>query len=61
MQGLNGMEPGQLLPGGIWTLADVLEYGREHGTCPYFTVRRMVSHSPLRCTCVAEHDSDGIR
>jgi len=35
------MEAGQLIPGGIWTLADVLEYGRDKGVCPYFAVRRM--------------------
>jgi Rad3-related DNA helicase len=27
---------------GIHTLADVLEYGKEKGVCPYFLVRRMV-------------------
>jgi len=36
------MEPGSLIPPGIWTLADVLEYGRDKGVCPYFAVRRMV-------------------
>ncbi|KAI0030821.1 DNA repair helicase [Vararia minispora EC-137] len=35
---LEGMDP--LIPPGIHTLADVLKYGRDHGTCPYFTVRR---------------------
>ncbi|TFY80835.1 hypothetical protein EWM64_g3182 [Hericium alpestre] len=39
---LGEREPGNLIPPGIWTLADVLEYGRENGTCPYFTVRRMM-------------------
>ncbi|KAI0054070.1 DNA repair helicase [Auriscalpium vulgare] len=39
---LGDIEGGQLIPQGIWTLADVLQYGREHGTCPYFTVRRMM-------------------
>ncbi|KAF7363439.1 Helicase ATP-binding domain-containing protein [Mycena sanguinolenta] len=39
---LGQMEPGSLVPPGIWTLADVLQYGRDHGTCPYFTVRRMM-------------------
>ncbi|KDQ60828.1 hypothetical protein JAAARDRAFT_31813 [Jaapia argillacea MUCL 33604] len=39
---LNEAEPGNLVPPGIWTLADVLQYGRDHGTCPYFTVRRMM-------------------
>ncbi|KAJ7063293.1 hypothetical protein C8F01DRAFT_1132382 [Mycena amicta] len=39
---LGQLEPGNLIPAGIWTLADVLEYGREKGVCPYFTVRRMM-------------------
>ncbi|KAJ7905483.1 hypothetical protein B0H14DRAFT_2490332 [Mycena olivaceomarginata] len=41
-ENLGQMEPGSLVPPGIWTLADVLQYGRDHGTCPYFTVRRMM-------------------
>ncbi|KAF8654119.1 hypothetical protein AX16_003651 [Volvariella volvacea WC 439] len=41
-ENLSGAEPGSLVPPGIWTLADVLQYGREHKTCPYFTVRRMM-------------------
>jgi DNA excision repair protein ERCC-2 len=31
-----------LSPGGIWTLADILQHGRETSTCPYFTIRRSV-------------------
>lgn len=42
-ENLESFDPGNLIPHGIWTLADVLEYGREHVTCPYFTVRRMLS------------------
>ncbi|KZV64933.1 DNA repair helicase [Peniophora sp. CONT] len=38
---LEGLE--QQIPSGVWTLAEVLQYGRDHGTCPYFTVRRMAS------------------
>ncbi|KAF9653113.1 transcription factor TFIIH complex subunit Rad15 [Thelephora ganbajun] len=41
-ENLGKMEPGRLVPPGIWTLADVMEYGHKHGTCPYFTVRRMM-------------------
>ncbi|VDB82972.1 unnamed protein product [Peniophora sp. CBMAI 1063] len=37
---LEGLE--QQIPSGVWTLAEVLQYGRDHGTCPYFTVRRML-------------------
>lgn len=39
---LGELEPGNLIPSGIWTLADVLQYGRDNGVCPYFTVRRMM-------------------
>ena len=38
------METGSLIPPGIWTLADILQYGRNKGVCPYFAVRRMVRH-----------------
>ncbi|KAJ7155974.1 hypothetical protein C8R43DRAFT_998581 [Mycena crocata] len=41
-ENLGQMEAGSLIPPGIWTLADVLEYGRDKGVCPYFTVRRMM-------------------
>ncbi|KAJ7774621.1 hypothetical protein DFH07DRAFT_986604 [Mycena maculata] len=51
-ENLGKMEPGSLIPPGIWTLADVLQYGRDQGVCPYFTVRRMVNTSSLsRPTC----------
>ncbi|KAF8559571.1 DNA repair helicase [Imleria badia] len=41
-ENLGKSEPGTLISPGIWTLADVLQHGRENGTCPYFTVRRMM-------------------
>jgi DNA excision repair protein ERCC-2 len=41
-EGLNNFTPGAIIPPGIWTLADVLQHGRDNGTCPYFTVRRMM-------------------
>ncbi|KAJ7452420.1 hypothetical protein B0H11DRAFT_2073386 [Mycena galericulata] len=41
-ENLGKMEPGSLIPPGIWTLADVLQYGRDQAVCPYFTVRRMM-------------------
>uniref|UniRef100_A0A0W0F956 DNA 5'-3' helicase n=1 Tax=Moniliophthora roreri TaxID=221103 RepID=A0A0W0F956_MONRR len=43
MQNLGKLEPGNLVPPGIWTLADLLQYGRDEVICPYFTVRRMAS------------------
>ncbi|KAF8499927.1 DNA repair helicase [Gautieria morchelliformis] len=39
---LGKLEPGNLIPPGIWTLADVQQYGRENTLCPYFTIRRMM-------------------
>ncbi|KAH9951244.1 hypothetical protein B0H21DRAFT_718020 [Amylocystis lapponica] len=39
---LGKLEPGNLIPPGIWTLADVLQHGRDNRVCPYFTVRRMM-------------------
>ncbi|KAI0807346.1 DNA repair helicase [Fomes fomentarius] len=41
-ENLGQLEPGNLIPPGIWTLADVLQHGRENRLCPYFTVRRMM-------------------
>jgi Rad3-related DNA helicase len=46
-QNLGQLGPGHLIPPGIWTLADVIEYGRENVVCPYFLVRRMVNLSKL--------------
>lgn len=39
---LGELEPGQLLPQGVFTLDEVKAYGIRHGICPYFAVRRMV-------------------
>ncbi|TCD60589.1 DNA-dependent ATPase of the nucleotide excision repair factor 4 complex [Steccherinum ochraceum] len=39
---LGKLEPGNLIPPGVWTLADVLQYGRDKKVCPYFLVRRMM-------------------
>ncbi|KAL1742476.1 hypothetical protein HDZ31DRAFT_65932 [Schizophyllum fasciatum] len=41
-ENLGKREPGQLIPPGVWTLADVLQYGRDNTICPYFLVRRMM-------------------
>ncbi|KAG7452521.1 DNA repair helicase [Guyanagaster necrorhizus] len=41
-ENLGKLEPGSLIPPGISTLADILQYGRDNITCPYFTVRRML-------------------
>ncbi|WFD30076.1 DNA helicase [Malassezia sp. CBS 17886] len=39
---LGTMEPGSLIPPGVWTLDEVKAYGEERGVCPYFAVRRMM-------------------
>ncbi len=39
---LGKMEPGQLIPQGVWTLEEVKEYARDKGICPYFAIRRMM-------------------
>lgn len=41
-QELGKLEPGQLVPPGVWTIEEVKEYGRDKGICPYFAVRRMM-------------------
>lgn len=37
------MEPGHLVPQGVWTLEEAKEYAKEKKICPYFAIRRMVS------------------
>lgn len=39
-ENMNEVPYENLLPPGVWTLADVLQHGRDSGTCPYFTIRR---------------------
>ncbi|RXW15060.1 hypothetical protein EST38_g10790 [Candolleomyces aberdarensis] len=46
-ENLGQLEPGSLIPSGIWTLEDVLEYGREKVICPYFAVRRMLAFADV--------------
>jgi DNA excision repair protein ERCC-2 len=46
---LGELEPGSLLPSGVFTLDEVKAYGIRHGICPYFAVRRMVR--PRRHLC----------
>lgn len=46
-ENLGKLEPGSLLPTGIWTLEDVLEYSREKVICPYFAVRRMMGFADV--------------
>ncbi|KAN0123860.1 DNA repair helicase [Russula decolorans] len=39
-ENMNDISNDRLLSSGIWTLADILQHGRDTGTCPYFTIRR---------------------
>ncbi|KAI9466206.1 DNA repair helicase [Lactarius psammicola] len=39
-ENMNDIPHENILSPGIWTLADVLQHGRDTGTCPYFTIRR---------------------
>ncbi|KAF8503563.1 DNA repair helicase [Russula emetica] len=39
-ENMNDISNDKLLSPGIWTLADILQHGRDTGTCPYFTIRR---------------------
>lgn len=39
---LGELEPGALIPRGVYTLDEVKSYGIQNGICPYFAVRRMV-------------------
>ncbi|KAF2402396.1 DNA repair helicase RAD3 [Trichodelitschia bisporula] len=41
-ENLDPLEPDNLIPNGIWTLDDLLQYGEQHKQCPYFTARRMM-------------------
>lgn len=40
---LDNLEPHNLIPPGVFTFDDLLKYGERMKTCPYFTVRRMMS------------------
>lgn len=46
-QKLGELEPGQLIPKGVWTIDEIKAYGIKHGICPYFAVRRMVRALPF--------------
>lgn len=39
---LDVLEPHNLIPNGVWTLDDLLQYGEQRKQCPYFTARRMM-------------------
>ncbi|ANB14667.1 TFIIH/NER complex ATP-dependent 5'-3' DNA helicase subunit RAD3 [Sugiyamaella lignohabitans] len=42
-ENLYELEPHNLIPPGVYTFEDLLKYCQERRTCPYFTVRRMMS------------------
>jgi DNA excision repair protein ERCC-2 len=45
---LNDLEPHNLIPPGVFTFDNLLQYGTKHNQCPYFTARRMVCLLPLQ-------------
>lgn len=42
-ENLNELEPHNLIPPGVYTFEDLINYGESHKQCPYFTVRRMMA------------------
>ncbi|MBW0469071.1 hypothetical protein O181_008786 [Austropuccinia psidii MF-1] len=44
-ENLEALEPGNLIPRGVWTLEDITAYGHKQGICPYFSIRRMLAHA----------------
>ncbi|PWN42939.1 putative RAD3-DNA helicase/ATPase [Ceraceosorus guamensis] len=39
---LGKLEPGHLIPNGVWGIQEIKEDARRRGVCPYFAVRRMM-------------------
>lgn len=39
---LNDLDPHELVPNGVYSFERLVQYCKEQGTCPYFTVRRMM-------------------
>lgn len=39
---LDLLQPDNLIPPGVYTFDNILQYGEEHKQCPYFTARRMM-------------------
>lgn len=46
-ENMNAIEPHDYIPEGVYTFEDLLAYCEERGTCPYFTVRRMLPYCNL--------------
>ncbi|KAK0528371.1 TFIIH/NER complex ATP-dependent 5'-3' DNA helicase subunit [Tilletia horrida] len=40
---LGKLQPGEMLPQGVWTLEEIKEMAKEEGICPYFAVRRSLA------------------
>ncbi|KAI0256693.1 DNA repair helicase [Lactifluus subvellereus] len=43
-ENMNDIPNESVLASGIWTLADILQRGRDTATCPYFTIRRSMPY-----------------
>ncbi|CAD6893247.1 unnamed protein product [Tilletia laevis] len=40
---LGKLQPGEMLPQGVWTLEEIKEMAKEEGICPYFAIRRSLA------------------
>lgn len=43
-ENMNEIEPHNYIPPGVYTFEDLIAYCEKAGTCPYFTVRRMIPY-----------------
>ncbi|CAN6670644.1 general transcription and DNA repair factor IIH helicase subunit XPD [Trichomonascus vanleenenianus] len=43
-ENLNELPQHDLIPNGVFTFEDILNYGEKHKQCPYFTIRRMMAY-----------------
>ncbi|KAM5448009.1 TFIIH/NER complex ATP-dependent 5'-3' DNA helicase subunit [Microsporum audouinii] len=43
-ENLDLLEPGNLVPPGVFTLDGLIKYGEQHKQCPYFSARRMMQY-----------------
>lgn len=41
-ENLYALEPDNLVPPGVYSFEQLIDYGKQQRTCPYFTVRRMI-------------------
>jgi DNA excision repair protein ERCC-2 len=42
---LEASDPNEMMPSGVYTLADLKEYGKRNRKCPYFLARKMIPYA----------------